>query len=305
MMITYEKLRRQAPVFQCLTGLTVKAFEDLLPAFVGVYQRMLDQRDQQRPTARQRQRGGGRKGVLVNGADKLLFILVYFRLYPVQVVQGFLFGMGQPQANEWIQRLTPLLQEALGYQQQLPARQTKAITEVLAQCAGLEFILDGTERPIRRPQSGERQRACYSGKQKRHSVKNLVITDKRTHKIKVLSATVAGKTHDKKLADEQAFAFPRGSQLWKDTGFQGYEPADTTTFQPQKKPKGRELTNEEKARNRRISRERIGVEHSLGGVKVFAIVHAIFRNLRAGWDDLVMAIACGLHNFRLDYRLTA
>ncbi|WP_225913759.1 helix-turn-helix domain-containing protein [Leptolyngbya ohadii] len=34
--------------------------------------------------------------------DKLLFILVYFRLYPTQEVQGFLFGIGQPQAHEWV-----------------------------------------------------------------------------------------------------------------------------------------------------------------------------------------------------------
>ena len=43
--------------------------------------------------------GGGRKGRLADTADKLVFILVYFRLYPIQVVQGLLFGMGQPQAN--------------------------------------------------------------------------------------------------------------------------------------------------------------------------------------------------------------
>lgn len=136
-------------------------------------------------------------------------------------------------------------------------------------------------------------------------MKNLVISDKRTRKIKALSATVAGKTHDKQLADEQALSFPEGSKLWKDTGFQGYEPADITTFQPRKKPKGRELTDQEKRDNRHIARERIGIEHSLGGVKVFAIVHAIFRHLKAGWDDLVMAIACGLHNLRLDHPLTA
>jgi len=304
-MITFEKLRPQTSVFQCLTGLTVKAFQDLLPAFERAYHDMLDQRDHDRPTARQRQRGGGRKGALVSREDKLLFMLVYFRFYPVQVVQGFLFGMGQAQANEWIQRLTPLLQATLGYQQQLPARQSKAISAVLAQCPGLEFIIDGSERPIRRPKSAERQRSHYSGKKKRHTVKNLVITDKRSRKIKALSVTVAGKTHDKKLADEQAFNFPKGSKVWKDTGFQGYEPADTITFQPQKKPKGRDLTAEDKARNRVIARERIGVEHSLGGVKVFGIVHHIFRNLKAGFADLVMVIACGLHNFRLDYRLTA
>ena len=39
-----------------------------------------------------------------------------------------------------------------------------------------------------------------------------------------LSATCEGKKHDKKLADEQALRFPKGSKLWKDTGFQGNTP---------------------------------------------------------------------------------
>jgi|AP82_1055514.scaffolds.fasta_scaffold229760_1 hypothetical protein len=38
-----------------------------------------------------------------------------------------------------------------------------------------------------------------------------------------LSATCEGKKHDKKLADEQALRFPKGSKLWKDTGFQAQE----------------------------------------------------------------------------------
>ena len=54
-----------------------------------------------------------------------------------------------------------------------------------------------------------------------------------------------------------------------------------------------------------LSKERIGVEHSIGGIKVFGIVHDIFRNFREGYADLVMETACGLHNWRLDFRLTA
>ena len=53
-----------------------------------------------------------------------------------------------------------------------------------------------------------------------------------------LSATCEGKKHDKKLADEQALRFPKGSKLWKDTDFQGYEPAGVTTLQAKKEPKG-------------------------------------------------------------------
>ena len=44
-----------------------------------------------------------------------MFILVYFRLYPIQAVQGLLFGMSQPQANEWVHRLTPFLNTELGH----------------------------------------------------------------------------------------------------------------------------------------------------------------------------------------------
>jgi hypothetical protein len=304
-MICFEQLKNKPAMLKCLTGLTVEGFMALLPAFAVAYAVDWDHRDAQRGTPRQRERGAGQKGALPSLADKLLFILFYFRIYPVQLAQGFFFGMGQPQANEWIHRLSPVLKTALGYDLQLPARRPQDIKAVLETCPGLEFIIDGTERPIRRPQDAERQKANYSGKKKHHTVKNNVITDKRTGKVKGLSPTVEGKRHDKKLADEQDGAFPPGSTLWKDTGFQGYEPKDVRTLQPTKKPKGRDLSPEEKATNRLISKDRILIEHTLGGVKVFRIVHDVFRNLREGFHDLVMELACGLHNFRLDHPLTA
>ncbi len=304
-MINYQELRGKPGVFRSFTGLTPRAFAKLLVDFEAAYEADLEEREQQREGERQRQRGGGRRGAIPAIEDKLMFILVYFRFYPVQVLQGYLFGMGQPQANEWIQRLIPILNAALGYQQQLPARQAKEIAEVLARCPGLEFAIDGTERPIRRPKDPERQRQHYSGKKKRHTVKNNVIMDKRTRKIKGLSPTSEGKKHDKKLADEHALQFPPGSKLWKDTGFQGYEPAGTQTFQPKKKPRGRELTPEEKARNSELSSERICVEHGIGGVKALAIVRHIFRHIKTDLADLVMETACGLHNLRIDYPLAA
>jgi hypothetical protein len=296
-MITYQRLKQTPALFKCFTGLTLKAFHHLLVDFRQAYEADLDERD--------RRRGGGQKGALVSLENKQLFILFYFRFYPIQALQGYLFGMGQPQANQWVHRLTPILNQALGYELQLPARQTRDIEQVLAACPGLEFIIDGTERPIRRPKDQDRQRRNYSGKKKRHTVKNNLISDKRTRKIKVLSPTVEGKMHDKKLADEQDIPFPSGSSLWKDTGFQGYEPEDVHTSQPKKKPRRGELTPEEKDRNAAISSQRIGVEHCIGGVKVYRIVHDVFRNMRQGFDDLAMETACGLHNLRVDHPLTA
>jgi hypothetical protein len=50
---------------------------------------------------------------------------------------------------------------------------------------------------------------------------------------------VAGKTHDKKAADEADLVYPVNSTLDKDTGLQGYEPAGVLTQQPQKSPEAR------------------------------------------------------------------
>jgi len=69
------------------------------------------------------------------------------------------------------------LNQTLSYGQQLPARQAAAVTQVLAPCPDLAFIVDGSKRPIQRPQDAERQRQNYRGKKKRHTVKHIVITD--------------------------------------------------------------------------------------------------------------------------------
>lgn len=304
-MIKFHLLKKNLVAFQSFTGLSVAAFYELLPSFEGAYEDDLDQRDKERTQKRKRERGGGRNGALPHIEDKLLFILFYFRVYPTQVLQGYLFGMGQTQAGEWVHRLTPILNRALGYEKQLPARKARDIAQVLQMCPDLEFIIDGTERPIRRPKDKAKQKEYYSGKKGRHTVKNNVVTERPTKKVKVLSATCEGKKHDKKLADEQAISFPKGSKVWKDTGFQGYEPEGVTTYHPMKKPKGKELTTEQKQTNKELSKERIGVEHSIGGIKVFGIVQGVLRNFREGFDDLVMETACGLHNWRLDFRLTA
>jgi hypothetical protein len=74
------------------------------------------------------------------------------------------------------------------------------------------------------------------------------------------------------------------------------------TFQPKKKPKNIELSEIEKFINKTFSSTRIVVEHVFAGVKRCRIVKDVYRNLREGYEDLVMEIACGLHNFRQEFR---
>ncbi len=266
----------------------------MLPKFEQAWQEYLADEYIYRD-GRKRSYGGGRKAELINSGDKLLFILFYFRHYPTQEVQGFLFGIGQAQANVWVHRLTSVLNQALGYEQHLPERNPHKLEQVLAACPELEFVIDGTERRINRPKDKEKRDEHYSGKKK----------SRKGGKVKYLSQTVEGKRHDKKLADEENYQFPKGSKLWKDTGFQGYEPEDVMTFQPKKKPRGKALTDEEKKRNQELSSERVIVEHHIGGVKRSRIVHDTFRNRKDQYVDIVMETACGLHNFRVSQRQKA
>ena len=117
-----------------------------------------------------------------------------------------------------------------------------------------------------------------------------------------LSPPEPGKKHDKKMADEAAIAYPPGATLGKDTGFQGYEPSNVLTWQPQKKPKGRDLSLADTFLNSLLSTARIVVEHTLAGVKRCRILKDVFRNTKLGFTDLAMQVACALHNLRVTFR---
>ncbi len=117
-----------------------------------------------------------------------------------------------------------------------------------------------------------------------------------------LGQTFAGRVHDKRICDEEGYTFPPGCVLFKDTGFQSFEPDHICTYQPKKKPRNQELSAEDKAENTIISSIRILIAHVIARVKRCRIVHDIFRNTTAQFDDLVMEIACGLHNFRATLR---
>jgi hypothetical protein len=103
-----------------------------------------------------------------------------------------------------------------------------------------------------------------------------------------LSATYEGKENDKSLADLEGYTLPRGSCLYQDMGFQGYTRDGITIIQPKKKPRGGDLTPQEKASNRAIASIRIRIEHAIGGVKRYRMVKDRIRLLKDGIRDTIM-----------------
>jgi len=300
-MLSYEKVKDHPTRFRACTSLDVEEFEQLLPHFERAWDAFVKETFI-KGKERQREYGGGRKATLAKVEDKLFFILFYFKTYPLQEVMGLLFGLSQSQVNVWVHRLSKVLRMALGTAQHLPEREPADLEAVLAECEALEFMIDGTERRIQRPTDPQDQNKYYSGKKKAHTCKNNVIVDAPTKKVEYLSGTYEGKKHDKKICDEGGYAFPANSFLHKDKGFQGYEPEGVITFQPRKRPRGQELSLADRFLNRTMNSVRITVEHIISGIKRCRIVKEIFCNTKAGFDDLVMEIACGLHNLRTDCR---
>jgi hypothetical protein len=104
------------------------------------------------------------------------------------------------------------------------------------------------------------------------------------------------------MADQEAYVLPTGTSLYQDLGFQGFTMANVTIHQPRKKPRGGELTLEQRATNRAIASIRMRIEHVIGSVKRCRIVKDKLRLWREHMRDHLMETCCGLHNFRLRYR---
>lgn len=300
-MLSYDKVKDKPIVLLAFTGLTRPEFEELLVAFERAWEQSIAVEFSE-GQERQRRQGGGRKATLATAADGLLFILFYLKTYPLQAVLAFFFDMSQAQANEWIYRLAAVLKLALAELACLPEREASRLAEVLAEYDSLEFSHDGTERRCQRPQDKQAQQEYYSGKKKAHTFKNHLVVHPESRRVCYLSDTVAGKTHDKKLADEANLTFPANCLLAQDTGFQGFAPERVIVLQPQKKPKGQDLSFAQQFINRVIASARIIVENVIAGIKRCRILKDVFRNTKAHFADLVMELACGLHNFRVERR---
>jgi hypothetical protein len=80
--------------------------------------------------------------------DRLLFISVYLKTYPLQVVQGRLFGMGQSKAHQWIHVLLAVLQATRHTLGEAPSRSLAELATRMGMAEAEAAALVGpTEEP--------------------------------------------------------------------------------------------------------------------------------------------------------------
>ncbi len=233
---------------------------------------------------------------LPDHAERLCFILYYLKHNPIQEAQADTFDMEQAQCNEYIHGLCQILTQALGMAKAMPATTNEAFQVLANKLQTKELLHDRTEREVPRPQDQDAQKDLYSGKKKKHTVKNAVIAT-MLGAIQYVSPNYAGPIHDKRMAED--CTIPPSFVLWQDTGYQGYAPEEVTVVQPTKKPKGGELSEEQRHENPSISSIRVRIEHFIGGVKRFRIVKDECRAYKDNFRQTIFVTCTGLYNFRV------
>lgn len=303
-MFDYLYILKHKELFPYIIGITYTQFEKILPKFSHALRAAEHKKAYEKK--RVRAPGGGRKPTLKTDKQKLFFILFYYKVYPTFRFAQCLFHFDKRNVQLWKEFLEPVLSGALGYQLQLPKVRVKHFNHWQEVCPQLkEIIIDASERPVRRPKNPDDQKKYYSGKKKRHTVKNQLIVHPKKRKILAVSKTVEGKLHDKKLCEIDPIIYyaPPGSKALSDLGYQGADRINPRVkfITPLKKPPRKELSKTDKETNKNVSSIRVRVEHPLAYLKHFAILAHRFRNNIKKAHQPFVNLAC-LYNFTRTHR---
>jgi Helix-turn-helix of DDE superfamily endonuclease len=152
---------------KALTGLSQAQFDSLLPVFSDIYQAAQQQTYEEgsQSGTRRRRPGGGSKGKLPTMAEKLQFVLYYYKTYPTFDVLGTQFAMARSRAHENLHKLSPILDDTLVHLKLMPYRELATPEELKAALQGVDrLLIDATERAYHRAQDDAKQREHYSGK---------------------------------------------------------------------------------------------------------------------------------------------
>jgi hypothetical protein len=283
-MIDCATLRLTPKMFPALTGLTLAEFERLVAAFTAAHARARATSTHTKGgTPRRRAAGAGAPPRLAP-ADRLLMALFWLRVYPTYEVLGFFFGLEKSNAWENVQDVSAVLATLADFPFERPAPDRPKLATpaaVFAAFPAVKVVIDGKEQAFRRPGGWDEQKPFYSGKKKRHTVKNQVVCTPEG-RIGGVSATVPGSTHDLTLMRDDGVldrldAGEAGMADKAYTGSAGDRPGVAMVV-PAKATRGHPLTDERKAANRVISGCRVVIEHVIAQLNRFRVLKQVFRS---------------------------
>ncbi|CAF1298484.1 unnamed protein product [Rotaria sordida] len=166
-----------------------------------------------------------------------------------------------------------------------------------------KLIVDSTFIPIYQPEDSEERKAYYHAKSPTNYAFKLQIACDFHHRVVHVSECYKGSVHDITILRESGLldCTQENVQIIADKGYIDEQYVIT----PRKKPRGRELTTEDKDFNRIICGERAAIENINQRVKQYAILGHVYRG---SYDDLhkitkIAHVVCALCNLNLDKHL--
>ena len=278
MSLRYKKIKKKPKTFNRLFGVSVSQFEAILSKVAPLWEQKVIGS----------YKGPGRHYKL-EVADMTLMILLYYRSYITHKFVGYLFGIDDSRVCRITRKLEPLLASVMA----LPNKKSLSQEEVES------LVIDATEQPVERPRKG--QKAYYSGKKKRHTLKT-EIRISRKGRIAHVSKPRPGSVHDFRLHKEEP-PIHKDTRAFVDSGYQGLDKLHIQTELPYKAIKTKPLGEEEKEYNQALSRLRVVVEHILGDIKTFRILADCYRNKRKRYD-IKFKIIAGVVNLKNGFAST-
>lgn len=298
----YSALAKRPSQFKSFTGLDVSEFDSLYSTIESRYEEYERKRLLSSRADRKRGIGAGRP-FTHSLKDRLLMLLVYYRLYVTSILAGYLFDLDQTNVLRDVRRLEPLVKECLPLPKKIyeRTRRARTVEEVEEYFPGFIAIIDSFEQEIPRPQNKRRRKSYYSGKRKKHTVKTQLTVNKEgviTHR----TDHVNGRRHDYDLFKENHPKLPKGVSGMFDLGFQGVKKdfPELNPMIPFKRNRWhpRKLSKKKRRFNRKLSKARVVVEHTISKLKKFRIIGEEFRN-RLQHYDVMTNIVSGLVNMRM------
>lgn len=170
-MLTVSRLARNPSMFRSFTGLDVSEFGSLYRRVESRYDEFEEGR-LSRPDRKRNFGEGGRKFKL-GLQERLLMLLVYYRLYITLALTQFLFDLDL--SNVWrdIRYLEPVVRECVPLPEKIhdQVKRLRTLEEVERYFPGFKAFVDATEQEIPRPKNATKRKTHYSGKRRKHTVK--------------------------------------------------------------------------------------------------------------------------------------
>ena len=238
--------------------------------------------------------GGGKQPNLIL-EEQIILTLIYLRQGLTFQVLGLLFEVSESTAHNTFNYWQRVFREVL------PASLIETIKKLEIKLEDFqeelekhELIVDSSEQARERPSDYQEQKKYYSGKKKNHTLKTQFIILPKGKDIVDVVVGYPGPKSDIKLFQEHKSIFSVEQTFSGDKAYVG----DNQITTPEKKPKNGELNSSQKEENKKLSSQRIFVEHMIRLVKVFQVGRDRFRLQISRYKSIIFTL-CGLVRLRL------